>query len=300
MPLYTRSDEPYDSTLDPDPLAPGGLPPMSGGSGVPWWEGPPPKGYTGVWPPPLPPGASYGPNPGQIDYAPGTGPTFTPGQPGGGLPPSQGGYNPQAWGNTPTLTPVTTPTQGGTLASYAGGTGLTAPFMGTFTAPTPNALPNVPTANLPPFPTLPKWNPTDPTSFQSDPQYVFNKGQGLAGVQQSAAARGLLNSGGTLKDIAQWTGDYANNYFNDVDTRRRNDYATDIQTQYIMPWEAAYRSALDALGPQMTGYTTNAAATQRGNELDYSNAWNRFLFGYDVFRDQRDSTFNKAYQLAAS
>lgn len=33
-----------------------------------WWEGPPPTGFTGAWPPPLPPGGSYGPNYGQVIY----------------------------------------------------------------------------------------------------------------------------------------------------------------------------------------------------------------------------------------
>lgn len=45
-----------------------------------WWDGPAPAGYYGVWPPPLGPGQSYGPNLGQIVNATPTGdvPTANP------------------------------------------------------------------------------------------------------------------------------------------------------------------------------------------------------------------------------
>jgi hypothetical protein len=72
--------------------------PQQGGQ---WWQGPPPAGYTGPWPPPLPPGGSYGPNLGQIIYGPNTGIAPPVAQPGD-------------WGNAPAPAPtpgiVTTPT----------------------------------------------------------------------------------------------------------------------------------------------------------------------------------------------
>src|SRR3954463_9674821 len=36
----------------------------------PWWQNPPPAGWTGPWPPPLGPGDTYGPVQGQVNYTP--------------------------------------------------------------------------------------------------------------------------------------------------------------------------------------------------------------------------------------
>jgi len=72
----------------------------SGGSPLPWWQDPNsrPPGYSGPWPPPLPPGATYGDQPGQINYGPGSDTTT------GNLPPPLPGTP------APTPSPATDPT----------------------------------------------------------------------------------------------------------------------------------------------------------------------------------------------
>src|SRR5579864_9390913 len=69
----------------PTPPAPGQPPwPTNPNPGGNWWEGPPPQGWSGQWPPPLPPGAKYGPIPGQIIAGPGGTSLPTPGGNNGG------------------------------------------------------------------------------------------------------------------------------------------------------------------------------------------------------------------------
>lgn len=200
---------------------------------------------------------------------------------------------------TPTTSPSVTTPQPQSLLDFAnigGPNTLTAPFTGTFNAPNTSVgswWEDIPELNLPTFKQADPFAPTTAADVTKDPGYAFLLGEGQRGVAQSAAARGLTNSGGTLKDIAKWTEDYAGTRFNDVDQRRRNDYSINYQTQTLDPYKYAYQSALDAYAPKLTAWTTKASANQRAGELNYSNAWQQFLQQYNQFVDQRDSTWNK-------
>lgn len=194
--------------------------------------------------------------------------------------------------------PAPVPTLG-TLGGLGGAGTLTAPFTQappTLASGTP-WFRDAPGLNLPQFKAPDPFRATTAEDVYADPGYAFLLGEGQKGVQQSAAARGLLNSGGTLKDIARWTEDYAGTRFNDVDQRRRGDYLLNYQTQTLDPYRFAYQSALDAFAPGLTSWTTEMSAKQRAQESDNANLWNSFLFDFDKFRDQRDSTWNKASQV---
>jgi hypothetical protein len=295
-----------------------------------WWEGPPPAGYTGPWPPPLPEGASYGPNFGQIIYGTPTPVDQLPGATPSTDPTKSPYYHPEYWGNT---APAPTGDAGGGAGTIGG---ILSPFTGAFTAPTPQ-YPVVP-SGMPYVPPTPDFHPpayTPPPAFAydafvaptaadalTDPGYEFARSEGQRALEASKAAQGTLNTGGTLKDILAWGNNYATTRYQDVYGRKRDVYDTNranavdvynrnYQTQYADPYQIAYRSALDRFAPQQiayttqagagqTAYTTQAAAGQRQNELDYRNAWDRFTFDYDKWRDQRDSTFNKTFQYVTA
>jgi hypothetical protein len=63
---------------------------------------------------------------------------------------------------------------------------------------------------------LPGYGSFDPSVITNMPGYQFQQQQGLQAIQNSAAAKGLLNSGATMQAIAQYNqglaGTYANNY----------------------------------------------------------------------------------------
>lgn len=61
-----------------------------------------------------------------------------------------------------------------------------------------NALAQYPTA------AAPSYTPFGMPQFQTDPGYNFRLAEGIKGLERSAAARGLLQSGGTLKGIQQY------------------------------------------------------------------------------------------------
>lgn len=192
---------------------------------------------------------------------------------------------------------------------------LTAPFTGT--AP---AVPNG-TGYLPPTPsyTAPTFTPPTyqkPPSFElptyaqaeNDPGYQFTRGQGEQALQQSAAARGLANTGGTAKDLINYGQAAGTTQYSNVLNRMLQQYLTNVTTQYNQPYDYAYRSAVDSFAPQMAqfqanvgagnlGYSTQAAAGQRNQEFNYNALYDQYLQNINNFRDQRDSTYNKIHDV---
>lgn len=57
------------------------------------------------------------------------------------------------------------------------------------------------------------------SDFQTDPGYQFRLNQGVNQINSSAAARGLGNSGATLKALDRYNQDYASNEYNNVYNR---------------------------------------------------------------------------------
>jgi len=55
--------------------------------------------------------------------------------------------------------------------------------------------------------------------FQGDPGYQFRQQEGQAGVENSAASRGMLLSGATLKALSRYNQDYASNEFGNAYNR---------------------------------------------------------------------------------
>jgi hypothetical protein len=128
-----------------------------------------------------------------------------------------------------------------------------------------------------------------------DPAYLFEASEGRRAMEQGAAARGVLNGGGTLKDINAWGQNFATQRVNDVrnrardtwmvnDQANRNTYQMNYQTQFTDPYKYAYQSALDAYTGQLSGWQTKAQVGQRQNEVDWQHAytpyndnWNRAI-----------------------
>lgn len=86
----------------------------------------------------------------------------------------------------------------------------------------------------------------DPSNIQNDPGYQFQLSEGLKALQRSAAARGELLGGGTLKAITQYGQGLAGTEFQNAYNRASNTFQLNRQNN------------LQALG-MLTGYGANAA-----------------------------------------
>lgn len=139
-----------------------------------------------------------------------------------------------------------------------------------YTAP-PYGGPNRPQFN---FPGVPKFTPptfTAPTAvtMQNDPGYQFRLNEGLKALQASAAARGVLNSGGTLKGIEDYGQNYASQEYGNVFNRALQTFGT------------AYQGAKDAYAPLFANYQNLFGAEQNAGLAAYNQAWQRYQFGLD-------------------
>lgn len=187
---------------------------------------------------------------------------------------------------------------------------LTAPFTGT--AP---AVPNG-TSYLPPTPsyTAPTFAPPayqKPPSFElpsfaqaaDDPGYQFSLKAGLGAVNNSQAARGLTNTGGTAKALGDYATASAGTQYSNVLNRLLQQYLTNVQTQYNTPYDYAYRSAVDSFAPQMAqfsanvgagnlGYSTQAQAGQRNQEFNYNALWDQYTNAQNYDRTHKLDVYN--------
>jgi hypothetical protein len=182
---------------------------------------------------------------------------------------------------------------GGTGGSSIGS--LISPFVGT--AP---ALPGNDTSWLPSLPEFhaPKYTAPAPfaaptgESVLNEPGFKFGMDEGLQGLQQSAAARGVLNGGGTLKDIAAWGQNYAGTKYNDAYGREASTYDRNVLNQNVLPYQYAFQGAQAEFAPKMQGYATQAAAGQRANEFGYNSAMDQYKTAYDQWLANQQLLYN--------
>lgn len=209
---------------------------------------------------------------------------------------------------------------GGDTGPFATG-GLLDPWGGTFTKPPESdyTLPPVPEFNAPDYLSPDPFKYEDfkapapfvaPTAADAlnDPGYQFRAQQGLGAMENSAAAKGLLRTGGTLKDLAKFSQDYASTEYGNVYARKAGEwdrgfnadltsYGTNEKkaadtwamntSEGLNAYDKRYQAALAEFSPKMTEYQTQAANVQRKGELAYSNAWQEYLQRYKIWEDQR-------------
>jgi hypothetical protein len=101
--------------------------------------------------------------------------------------------------------------------------------------------------------------------FHADPGYSFRMSEGVKALERSAAARGLLQSGGTLKGITQYGQDLASAEYQNAFSR----YLTERQAR-LGPYEFLTGVGQAAAAGQSanigsTGAALADIATQRGN-----------------------------------
>jgi hypothetical protein len=358
-------------TPPPSTPPPSATPPPSSGTGG--FDIPPPA------PPPasLPSGGSYGGYAGPPAYVPPT-PVFTP-------PP----YTPPPAFEAPAYTPPPAfsyadyaPGQAFNYADYAPGQAF-------------NYADYAPGEKFGYDP----YAPTTAADLSADPSYAFRVNEGIQALTNSAAARGVANTGGTLKDFLTYGQNAASQEFQNVDTRRLQDYTTNranafgafqaneaqrsadyttgranafgnwqandqqraqdytlargnafgnwqaneaqrqqdytlgrqgavdtyntnyqtqyqdpyklayqkatdtyntnYQTQYVDPYKQAYQASVDEFTPKMTAYQTQAQAGQHESDLNRSYDYQTWLQQYNMWRNNRNDTFDERYRITA-
>lgn len=196
-------------------------------------------------------------------------------------------------------TPVTPPTGGGGPPPTGGG----APPPGSIGAMDPSAvfqppaqqtgmpswMPTAPGApgapDLPTFGKAPAYAEPDYEAAMKDPGFQNEISMGRQAMEQSAAARGVLNGGGTLKDINAWGQNLGAQRVNDVKDRSVNNYLLNYQTQYVDPYKYAYQSALDKFNSNLGIWQGQNSQWQTKSQVAQRNAEDTWQQAYTPFND---------------
>ncbi len=110
----------------------------------------------------------------------------------------------------------------------------------------------------------------------TDPGLEARRAMGQQGVERSAAARGTLLTGGTLKDIAKFNQDYASNEYQNVYNRALGAHTTNY-------------------GERLGAHTTNFGEGLQVNQNAYNQKLGKFGTNYDVFRNNQTDPYNKLF-----
>lgn len=232
-------------------------------------------------------------------------------------PANNGGWDPNAmaWNPGPTAGGVggVTGGGGGSVAPPApGGGSLIAPFTQPYT-PAGSAAPGggqpigspsdylttIPGA--PQFPNIPRFQAPTMEEAMADPGYAFTLKQGDANLQNWAAAKGTLNDSSTAKALIDYGQGAATTQYGNVWDRAAQTYDRNTTTQYLDPFAAAYQTWMGGtVNPTMSNFSTQASNIAHTNDVAQQDNWNSWLQKWNIFRDQRDSTFNKQTAIATA
>jgi hypothetical protein len=113
-------------------------------------------------------------------------------------------------------------------------------------------------------------------SIYADPSYQFRVGEGQRALENSAAAKGVLNSGGTLSDIINY-GQHA----------ASQEYSNIFDRSFGI-WNGNWNNAL-----------TSFRANKDVNDDMYQRSLNRYQMARQNWFDNQDKPFSKLYQAAS-
>lgn len=150
--------------------------------------------------------------------------------------------------------------------------------------------------------TASQYTPFGMPQFEADPGYNFRMAEGMKGLERSAAARGILQSGGTLKGIQEYGQNLASAEYDNAFRR----YLTERQAR-LQPLE--YRIGLGQAAASGQAANVGSTATNVGNLttslgdirsagiMGQSNAYNNMLGNISGIATQGANAYGQ-YQAA--
>jgi hypothetical protein len=138
----------------------------------------------------------------------------------------------------------------------------------------------------------------DAASIQQDPSFQFRLDQGRKALEQSAAGKGVLRTGGTLKDLVNYGQNFATNEYSNIYNRNFNEYKFDYDKEadiyarnYNLKrdvFDRNYKAAYDEYSPKLKGWEVNTNIKARQQEALFNREWQKYLADRDY--EQKDIT----------
>jgi len=101
--------------------------------------------------------------------------------------------------------------------------------------------------------------------FQADPGYNFRMAEGMKALERSASARGLLQSGGTLKGIEQYGQNLASSEYENAFSRYLSQREARMDPYRYLTGQGQAAAVGQAANVGTTGAALAEIAAQRGN-----------------------------------
>lgn len=124
-----------------------------------------------------------------------------------------------------------------------------------------------------------EWTPPNAAAvLAADPGYQFRLEQGLGAIQNSAAAKGILNSGGTLKDLQNYGQNLASQEYGNVFNRNMQQYEAKYKGA-LDAYNSRYTSAKDEFTPRFSEWQTLTGAEQARAMAEFQRYWDIYALG---------------------
>lgn len=131
--------------------------------------------------------------------------------------------------------------------------------------------------------------PSGQSVLDNDPGYDFRLGQGRQALEQSAAARGVLNTGGTLQDLINYGQSFASNEYDNAYQRALGTYQTNFND--------ALNAYITNFGGALTKYNTNYGT-------QYLTPYNQLMEQYGIrnsnYQNAQDRSFGQQLSVATA
>ncbi|MHB1260327.1 MAG: hypothetical protein ACYC2H_01285 [Thermoplasmatota archaeon] len=115
---------------------------------------------------------------------------------------------------------------------------------------------------------------------QNDPGYRFAQQQGQGAIEAGAAARGMLGTGTTLRDVSRFNQDLASQQYQSVYNRSADTFDRNAGERRF-GYGADVEGAQASYAPSLVTWNARREADQRGAELNFDRRWQRETYGRD-------------------
>lgn len=116
----------------------------------------------------------------------------------------------------------------------------------------------------------PRFKAPSAEEARQEPGYDFRLGEGERALQQSAAGRGVLRTGGTLKDILAFGQNFAAQEYSSVFNRALQSYDRTLQASQA------------EFAPLLVDWQARMAAQQRAAELEFQRQWEKYALAQQL------------------
>lgn len=112
----------------------------------------------------------------------------------------------------------------------------------------------------------PKFDAPSKEMAEQEPGYQFRLNAGQQALERSASAKGILRTGGTLKDFVEYGQNFGAAEYNNVFNRALQGY------------DREYRGAYDAFAPKLAEYNNLFRAELASGMGAYDRDWQQYVF----------------------